>query len=271
MAGAPPTTNAIDPAWFYSTLAEVSAAVIGLMGAVLGSRLIAHLSQMGEEQERVKPAIRGVKQTLAARIEHFLGYREYLNEQIAADEEALAHGQATRERSSARDWSSTWSGSPPQRVNAQEDQTESRGRLPLVDRLIEGYPTLSGKISEAGIRAVASDLEALAAKVPGSRGGAQPRTMVHGDAEILIGLADSIAAFQAKLVPRSFSIVLGVLGFLAITCVLWPLAALPGLGGFYGKRWMLLALSLGVFGLVAYFGWQLRELASLGRFDWDKV
>ncbi len=39
-------SNALDPAWFYSSRAQVAGAIVGLIGALLGSRLVEHLQRM---------------------------------------------------------------------------------------------------------------------------------------------------------------------------------------------------------------------------------
>jgi hypothetical protein len=42
-----------DPNWFYSTLARSTAAIVGLAGAFLASRLIAHRGDMADRREGV--------------------------------------------------------------------------------------------------------------------------------------------------------------------------------------------------------------------------
>jgi hypothetical protein len=40
----------IDPAWFYSSLAQASAAVVGLIGALLGSKIHDRISVLRDER-----------------------------------------------------------------------------------------------------------------------------------------------------------------------------------------------------------------------------
>lgn len=40
-----------DPAWFYSSLAQTTAAIVGLIGAVLGSRIIEHIGFVRRSEE----------------------------------------------------------------------------------------------------------------------------------------------------------------------------------------------------------------------------
>jgi hypothetical protein len=39
-----------EPAWFYSSLAQSCAAIVGLLGAILGSHILEHLNSLRTER-----------------------------------------------------------------------------------------------------------------------------------------------------------------------------------------------------------------------------
>jgi hypothetical protein len=50
-----------DPAWFYSTLAQSSAAIVGLTGGILGSRILEQVQQLREKRVRMIAAMREIQ------------------------------------------------------------------------------------------------------------------------------------------------------------------------------------------------------------------
>lgn len=49
-----------------------------------------------------------------------------------------------------------------------------------------------------------------------------------GDLEALVRFLGHVAAFRSNLLPRSFSFVFLLLGWLTASGIIWPLSALPG-------------------------------------------
>jgi hypothetical protein len=52
--------NAFDPNWFYSSLAQSSASVVGLFGAILATRLHSQMERAGEQQIRTNDALKAL-------------------------------------------------------------------------------------------------------------------------------------------------------------------------------------------------------------------
>ena len=46
-----------DPSWLYSSIAQAAAAIVGLVGALLGSRLIEHMKMKQAELDWLEQAI----------------------------------------------------------------------------------------------------------------------------------------------------------------------------------------------------------------------
>jgi xanthosine utilization system XapX-like protein len=56
--------NISDTHYFYSTLSQTAAAIVGLIGAVLGSRIIEHITRLHAQRPEVQTTI----DTIAAQI-----------------------------------------------------------------------------------------------------------------------------------------------------------------------------------------------------------
>jgi hypothetical protein len=88
--------NETDPAWFYSSLAQASAAIVGLVGAVLGGRILDHVALMRGQQKEVDGEIDRAYRALLARATEWSRFREYLEREIADDDAAMTRGESTR-------------------------------------------------------------------------------------------------------------------------------------------------------------------------------
>jgi len=79
----------IDPAWFYSSLAQASAAIVGLIGAILGSRIIDHIGRMRLERNQIDMEIGNAARLIADRTVSLRQFENFLRESIARDTEAI--------------------------------------------------------------------------------------------------------------------------------------------------------------------------------------
>lgn len=63
------TTAQLDPNWFYSSIAQCAAAVVGLLGAVLSGRLQEQRARVRESHEEVSVAIRNLRAAVRSTID----------------------------------------------------------------------------------------------------------------------------------------------------------------------------------------------------------
>jgi hypothetical protein len=96
----------------------------------------------------------------------------------------------------------------------------------------------------------------------------QHRGLYEQDASRLEEVARQLDRYRQSLIPQSFPVVLGVLGWLSITGVVWPLAFLPGLGDGWSKWTLLVLFLIGLVGLGVAFRAQLNQLRLMGRLHW---
>jgi hypothetical protein len=101
-----------DPNWFYSSLAQCAAAVVGLLGAVLATRLQEQYVNVRASHEEVSKLIRQFREQVCSQINHIDSYATFADDRIREIENALDLQQTqllvTREISF---WGSNSSGS----------------------------------------------------------------------------------------------------------------------------------------------------------------
>ena len=92
-----------DPAWFLSSLAQASAGLIGLLGAVLILRLQQQSVAIQESRNHVLVAFAGLRSTLVSIERGLSDFLEWVPGDIAAIRSALADGQTMRQVQQERD------------------------------------------------------------------------------------------------------------------------------------------------------------------------
>lgn len=257
-----------DPAWFYSSLAQTTAAIVGLIGAVLGSRIIEHIGFIRNERKAVDGEIGRTFQHTTAIFRDLQSLPGWIAQQIALDKEALAKGDTTRVVHEDRCcFGGGWSGSG-QVCNVQEHKNLLENRLQLVQQLTPIYQPLEGPVAEAAIEGYAQRLVEPRIALDLGPEGENVARLLQASADMLLQLLNKIADLKRKLLPASFRFIFLVLIWLTATGVVWPLAVLPGLPGADHKVLMVGALVVGLLGLIGFFGYQFVELWRLGRFHW---
>lgn len=223
-----------DPTWIYSTLAQTAGALVGVLGAVLIGRVISHMNEL-------QPRIAGIRQSI--------------NSVLAMAQENL----------------STVMG----RLNVSSFGTDGMAWYALLaERFQRFHQQLAGEVNRDRLPEYIAPLRECVDKFPAS---ANPslcsndlRRPIQGNITYLEELRDRLANLDEKLVPRPLWVVFLLLAFLSVVGVAWPLVELAVLTD--ESSWRLSALLVsfvgGVFALVAYFFYLLRELRVLGRFQW---
>jgi len=68
-----------DPSWFYSSLAQSGAAVVGVMGAIFIARLVQHLPEVAESRSRLLEEFRGSRIGLRVLSENATKYAGWID------------------------------------------------------------------------------------------------------------------------------------------------------------------------------------------------
>lgn len=263
--------DTIQPEWFYSSLAQAAAAIVGLIGAILGTRILDQIAIVHAEKQRVDERINNVHSLIRRRIEWLPQFREYLEADVREDQATIARGTSRRQIHHESHWGGGTSGGVWSSEVNDKSIAQKLENLRVLDFLTQAYLPLDGVIREANVLEYATRLRKISTQyadvhLRGATSVSSPATMLQDDARNLEALADAIRIFRSSLIPRSFTVVFVALGVLAVTGILWPLSALPGRESLlHSKRGMLAAFGIGLAVLVWYFATQLRELARAGN------
>lgn len=244
-----------DPAWFYSSLAQASAAIVGLMGGILTARVSDHLALKRRERGELMTEINNVQRHLASRRTHLGSFRDFIRTELERDREAIQDGRATRPGpATIIGWGFSGSGTGGGPVAVAEDRPQREAELLMAEAVLPWYEELSGRITADTLMRRVRQLR--------DAGGQQ----VAGDVAPLEHLAPKIQRFSDTVLPRSFPVVVILLAWLAGVGVVWPLAVLPGIPGqpWMGKPAMLLAFAFGLLGLLVYLAVELVGIWRLG-------
>ena len=251
-----------DPAWFLSSLAQASAGLIGLLGAVLILRLQQQSVAIQESRNHVLVAFAGLRSTLVSIERGLSDFLEWVPGDIAAIRSALADGQTMRQVQQERDvfggsrGGTAWSVPVSDEVLASR---ESDGREAEFIRPI--LQTLISLKSPEGLDVAARPLrEALHGVSP------DRRRYLENNAVALLDTAIRLREIHRAIVPPWGALgLLGVIGYLAFASVAWPLSNLlvPRLGSSNADP-VFYAFVLGLALLFLYLGAYVRQLVRQG-------
>jgi len=132
----------LDPAWYYSTLAQTSAAIVGLIGAILINRVMDHIVQMRNEDKDLIQVIHCTWKTLNDFTKELLSLKGYFAREIEEDRTAIKNGLEFRFVNSVRSFGM---GGIGQKIeNLPQHLIQMENDLRAADILTSVYTTLSG-------------------------------------------------------------------------------------------------------------------------------
>jgi hypothetical protein len=213
-----------DPAWFYSSLAQVSASIFGIIGAVFATRIADYAGRTNDSFDSIQRGLDDSHTNLRAHADIITNERSYDSSVQEADRLAL---------------------------------TAAAGI----------YRQLKGPVDRARLRRLAEEVTALQLRLT------SPWALqyLRQHAGWLNNHERELRTFRSMAFPGSLWAMWGLLAWLAVVGIIWPMLAPPGLAGtwYLSKR-----LILGLFsaGAVAFIIFLLRELVLLWRlttrFEW---
>jgi hypothetical protein len=262
-----------DPAWFYSSLAQSAAAIAGLLGAVLGSRIIDHIGVLRAKRQELDDLMTRAFQANDSELSVLQGLRDFIKAEITEDDSLIKKGAKSRRLQRDRTWTTSTTYGGGYEVDLAPHKATLEEELLFVEKLLTVYSPLSGPFNHGTLSSYTEQVRESAAAVPGSfRECEAAQNRIRGHADLLTNVMAQVEDFRRQLLPKSFTFVFVLVAWLLLTGVFWPLAALPGLANSLAtaKTGMLLALGAGLVGLVGYFLFQFIELTRLGRLTWSK-
>ncbi len=269
-----PIPFATDPAWFYSSLAQASAAIVGLIGALLGSKIHDRLSVLREKRRSFDELVDVLASQIEARTRALKEYEAVGLREMAADEEALKAGKVTRVLDSELDLSGNARSGGSRSVEISKHLEGLKRNLEAIRGLQKLHiynPPYEGGFKKSELWWVATQSKKEWYTLA-----------LHADLdEITRALGEDIRLFDKFLTQfehlhseskEEMSFV-AILFFSMIWLfgvgVLWPLSALPGVADpRFSKFGMLVAVSAGLAGLLLWLGSQFGELRGLSEPHW---
>jgi hypothetical protein len=249
-----------DPNWFYSSISQSAAAVIGVLGAVLVSRLLQAVVDGRRNAERVIDTFVSVGAGLVSRQNEIRGYAAFLAREAPLVGNLLAEAATSRQINSWQEFGMSTGGSAwnqelsPDMLKGLETDAEAcnliLSSLPPVITLVR-FDGEALRHAELSLRTVALDCPERA------------RTMLEGHAN---GLKDarSVYADHRRALDPSLSVtMLIVLAWLAVSGVLAPLIYVYAGPNPVPKTALLAAFALGILGFLLYLGSLVRDLMRL--------
>jgi len=96
----PSATN--DAAWFYSTIAQSTGALVGVLGALLGGRIVSHLVAMSGRRHEVRSNLRNVASQSNNLLHDQESFIQFAVGDIERDDEAIANKETERDAGTRR-------------------------------------------------------------------------------------------------------------------------------------------------------------------------
>ncbi len=220
-----------DPAWFYSSLAQSAASIVGVVGAVFLARLGDHRAWVLVERERLADELRQYGQTFETNAANYV-------------DQAFLARQA-----------------PPLTPGDVQALSEGAGAL----------SGLTGRVEPKRMAAIELTIEQTAKKCEQQAPDAWARSVLLRDAEDVGRLRRKVELFRARALPSTLIAVWALLAWLTIFGVIWPLTVLPALPQMSVSKCLILTLfGIGILGFVVFLAYELWQFRQLGQFDWKK-
>jgi hypothetical protein len=252
-----------DPNWFYSSLAQSAAGIVGLLGAILTTRLQQQIERATEQRIATLTATKVFDSQLREMTARLSRYSEHAPKQIEELKSWLQSGVAEQHLPawySPFDWNQNTTVFPTTEL-LEVETTQVR----LVTALREAISQTFKSNSAAAIGAFAKTVEQVLetdketkalALANGLRDIRQSATQAYQHHQRLVVGAD----------PTASVVLLICLIVLTGAGLVVPLSFLSAYTGYH--RWLLLGLfGIALAGLLIYIGTQIWRLRRLGRFE----
>jgi hypothetical protein len=267
------TVQDTEPAWFYSAVAQAAAAIVGLIGAILGGRILEQLAAMRMKQEQTIKLAADLQDEMKKQRRWLRQFKAFSEKELSMEKKAVDEGVASR----PVDFEYTWDGLRQMNIVIEYNSPDvGPGRIEKaakfiyqIDQVAPHYVPVNflGDLTPNTLIATASRMfeRAEQGDLP-----EQAQQMLASDSQRIQWVAAQLVKFREDLLPRSFVVVFISLGILIVFGILIPLLYLPGLNDF-GSKWVILAgLTLGLLGMSGYFIYQFVQLRKLSNIRWPE-
>lgn len=260
--------SGLDIAWYYSSLSQVSASIVGLIGGILISRLIDHMSVMRQKLVPLENEISGVRSDFSGFYANITDLETYFLSELNEYSRCISLS-TTRVVSSWKDFGSSGSGSPIlQTVDDMKARYKEIKRKSDAAKILEENKNcylLEGEVTPISVRLLINNFKEVSAKLESTD--QKALDVVKNHCSSLERLYTHVIDFKSKLIPKHIVIVIILLTIISIFGIILPLRSLPG---FDQKIYMLNFFTFALISLMFYFCYHLYELYSIGKLSWNQ-
>lgn len=247
----------MDRNWFFSSLAQSAAAIVGLLGAVLVSRLLQQLTSATQSRAELVRDFLTVREKLSTLLETLNGHAELRNQAIDAVRRNFENAKG---RQLVIDYSGPHMYNPyaqQQRnvhVNEQTIPRLSRELKQILDAQVLFAKILNSR-TLTNIDAWTADFQRFLPTLPDDI-----KQDAHSQLTEMRSIARHYKGHQAGRI--SWSSIIAALAMIELLAfaVVWPLTELYAGNNEELKIWMLTVFMLGLLALLAYFIVLFRDL-----------
>jgi hypothetical protein len=260
-----------DPNWFYSSLAQCTAALVGLLGAVLATRLQEQLRYTRATYLRVEEELHNLRDALDGARMHFDEFTSFARRALSALRDAESKNQPHALVSNTRTFDGSRSGSQeafpvdPPTIEGFNKQLEIAMSM---TKIFDSIGKVSRVTDVERVRKALRRFEETVSAFPA----APSNTNVHPVSKVALVLprldacTATHAASSAIHLPAGLT---GILAGLSVSGLVVPLAYLSALPG--ESKVVLLSLSaFGILAIPAYLCWSVFEVHRLRDVDLDR-
>jgi hypothetical protein len=281
----------MDPNWFYSTLAQSTAAIVGLAGGFFVQRLLAQRSELAADRELLRERFQSVMKNVTELRSRVLAVVGAMDRGLEEIEKLKDEGREDFTLHTAYFFTLSHSRSygggmvPTAAVSeAEEPIRDTRdAMLELTDVLPTTPEGLFEMLDRSGRLEVGSHRWLEEEQEDRSPGGIEPGTFwewlphqrflaaaaYDGVQKSADSLGHEIAVFRTRLVPATFYALLAILAGLLVAGVITPLFFLSADDGVSKPVLIALFIPLSL-GFLAYVGYELLKLRGAIRLTREK-
>jgi hypothetical protein len=238
-----------DPAWFYSSLAQAAAAIIGLLGAILLAQLLRHADDMAKSRNELVTRFRAQRSFGKERRAWAEEYKGFLQERIAALQAQEAQGIGALAIHKEMSWSSRSGGSLGSITVNQAMIDGATENLTYCDPVFGAFGPVTESESVNDSAKLAKGLRDASAEW-----GDPPRGFTESAADTLEAIGADARLHNRRALSARVWLLLVVLAWLAIVGVIAPLGWLVVTDAAGTQKVLLTLFAVGIVGLFIYLG-----------------
>ncbi len=256
----------LDPNWLYSSLAQCAAALVGLIGAVLATRLQTQIALVRDATEKLSLRLRELRDSPRDVIARLGEFERFASQRIPALEEAIRAGQNRIEVNRELDiWGNSRGGSGMWVPATSEAIDQLKAQVAILPAMNGALDQCSRLRTPQEARALRGPLEAVLSRIPSERA-----YMIRDylDRLTLVERAHDLSDTAASV--RVPAVMTAILGWLTVLGLVFPLAYLSSYSSSH-KILLLTAFSIGISAVPVYIAIELVRIKKLAAVDLSRA